>query len=156
MGTRTLMSNFVNGKPTLLVVRSNALTTQNPFLIPFFQTFRVQTFVQGTQKPLIKEVGITVKFRNFQPLIEAVAVFENPTATTIKFRYAKLETFFNGSSLGPMVIDRRREPDVIKPSRLSRSSPVAIKPQIKDGTFALVSNVLRSMATNSSEMAFVQ
>lgn len=60
------------------------------------------------------------------------------------------------SSLGPMVIDKRTNPDIIKPRKVSRSSPVPIKPQIKDGTFALISNVLKNMAMNSSIRPTVQ
>ncbi|KAL8431726.1 hypothetical protein ACSSS7_005100 [Eimeria intestinalis] len=95
-GTRLLMSNYVNGLPSTIVIRSNALTTKNELLLPFFKNLRVQTTIDGTDKAFIKEVSISVKLRNFQPVVEAVSVFENPTDATIKFRYAKLETFFDG------------------------------------------------------------
>lgn len=158
MGTRVLMSNYINAVPTALVIRSNVHTTENKLLIPFFQAFRVETVLQGTDMAFIKEVSIAVKlqFPNLQPIVEAVAVFENPTEATIKFRFAKLETFFQGRSLGPMVIDKRSNPDIIKPKQIGRSSPVPIKPQIKDGTFALMSNVLKSMTMNSTVKPTVQ
>ncbi|OEH76291.1 transmembrane protein [Cyclospora cayetanensis] len=198
MGTPQLMSNYLNGVPTTLVVKSNASTTKNELLIPFFDTFRVETVIQGTDRAFIKEVLISVKLRNFQPAFEAIAVFENPTGATVKFKFAKLETFYNGrcvkpvasrcgclsgvasesegwgardrdreggllqedesvaSSLGPMVIDKRAHPDIIEPNKISKSSPVPVQPQLKGGTFALVHNILKRLATNSTEKPTVQ
>lgn len=76
MGTRMLMSNYINAMPTTLVVRSNSLTTQNELLIPFFETFRVETVIQGTDMAFIKEVTISVKVR-----IHPVSLFRSPDAT---------------------------------------------------------------------------
>lgn len=63
IGTRMLMSNYINSVPTTLVIRSNDHTTENELLIPFFETFRVETVIDGTDMNFIKEVNVTVKVR---------------------------------------------------------------------------------------------
>lgn len=124
VGTRELMSRYVNGQTSHVVVLSNSMTSQNALLQGFLKDFRVEVDIAGSEKPFIHEVLISVKVRSalpspsmqrggrestrcfearrflqlrgLAPFVEAVTVFENPTDVSIKFLYADLETFFQG------------------------------------------------------------
>ncbi|PFH31222.1 hypothetical protein BESB_030960 [Besnoitia besnoiti] len=183
IGTRVIMSNYMNGRPSKLVIRGSSDSSQNPILAAFLEKVEVQVDLPGTQQKLIK--GVKISFRNgrneadpmsavnsllapvnpggganllvglpdltrgpiqlrglpsfnfFVPVIEAVSIYENPVKVPIKFFYADIETFYEGQSLGGVVIDKNDKPDVIPPMQVSHSTPVRIVPKLQNTSAAL-------------------
>ncbi|KFH06132.1 hypothetical protein TGMAS_416080 [Toxoplasma gondii MAS] len=86
----------------------------------------------------------------FVPVIEAVSVYENPVKVPIKLYYADMETFYEGQSLGGMVIDKGDKPDIIPPMQISHSTPVRIVPKLQNtsAALAIVRNIVSGTRKN--------
>lgn len=61
VGTRLIMSNYMNAKPTTLIVRGSSDSSQNPILSKFFERLEVQVDLPGTRQKLLKGVKISFK-----------------------------------------------------------------------------------------------
>ncbi|RQX73435.1 putative transmembrane protein [Toxoplasma gondii CAST] len=188
IGTREIMSNYMNGRTGKLVIRGSLDSSENPILAGLFAQMEAVVDLPGTQQKLIK--GVQISFRNgaenpvssflsqvndphsllqalpeiaspsrlrglpslnfFVPVIEAVSVYENPVKVPIKLYYADMETFYEGQSLGGMVIDKGDKPDIIPPMQISHSTPVRIVPKLQNtsAALAIVRNIVSGTRKN--------
>ncbi|KFG28555.1 hypothetical protein TGP89_421390 [Toxoplasma gondii p89] len=61
-----------------------------------------------------------------------------------------METFYEGQSLGGMVIDKGDKPDIIPPMQISHSTPVRIVPKLQNtsAALAIVRNIVSGTRKN--------
>ncbi|KEP61792.1 UNVERIFIED_CONTAM: hypothetical protein HHA_281440 [Hammondia hammondi] len=150
IGTREIMSNYMNGRTSKLVIRGSLDSSENPILAGLFAQMEAVVDLPGTQQKLIKGVQISFRLNFFVPVIEAVSVYENPVKVPIKLYYADMETFYEGQSLGGMVIDKGDKPDIIPPMQISHSTPVRIVPKLQNtsAALAIVRNIVSGTRKN--------
>eukprot|EP00921_Rhytidocystis_pertsovi_P025412 GHVQ01041006.1.p1 GENE.GHVQ01041006.1~~GHVQ01041006.1.p1 ORF type:complete len:4271 (+),score=551.06 GHVQ01041006.1:762-13574(+) len=143
-GVRTLLSNYINGVDTDLVVLGNENTSDSPFLQPALGAIAQQITIPGAQSRMMQRVELDVKISFIIPQIEARTVLENNLSVPLSIRYANMTTFKDGISMGDMIVDRSNEPDIAPPNSIHTSPPVRINPKLRGGAVQAFRSIIQS------------
>eukprot|EP00922_Rhytidocystis_sp_ex-Travisia-forbesii_P060449 GHVS01089596.1.p1 GENE.GHVS01089596.1~~GHVS01089596.1.p1 ORF type:complete len:915 (-),score=106.73 GHVS01089596.1:528-3272(-) len=146
-GPRELLSNYVNGDPTTLVVLGNAKSITSPYLKQALGSTSMVMELPGATEKMLQEVQLDVKISFLIPQIKARTVLKNTMSVPISIRYANMTTYSDDINMGEMVVDRRDNPDVMPPLSVHVSPPAPITPKLRGGAVQAFRSAISSGGT---------
>eukprot|EP00922_Rhytidocystis_sp_ex-Travisia-forbesii_P009811 GHVS01014362.1.p1 GENE.GHVS01014362.1~~GHVS01014362.1.p1 ORF type:complete len:1500 (-),score=253.65 GHVS01014362.1:271-4212(-) len=146
VGVRTVLSRYVNGDDTEVVVRGNKSSVVNKYLSKAFEQYNSKFQLKGATEPMLKNVELDIKFVIFIPQIEAKSTMENPLPVPIEFRYANMTTYSADRPLGTMAVDYRSHPNIIPANSLHTLPAVRVVPKFEGGAMEIFRELLSGEA----------
>eukprot|EP00922_Rhytidocystis_sp_ex-Travisia-forbesii_P009808 GHVS01014358.1.p1 GENE.GHVS01014358.1~~GHVS01014358.1.p1 ORF type:complete len:2197 (-),score=380.89 GHVS01014358.1:402-6764(-) len=146
VGVRTVLSRYVSGEDTEIVIRGNKSSVVNKYLSKAFEQYNSKFLLKGSEEPMLKNVELDIKFVIFIPQIEAKSTMENPLPVPIEFRYANMTTYNADKLLGTMAVDYRANPNIIPAHSVHTLPAVRVVPKFEGGAMEIFRELLSGAA----------